>query len=190
MVSGMLASAALATFLPTAKFANMGFLTSDMSLLVDIDYFGPGDFRPEHNLPEAFGLHPGAELLTDDFTIKNASGQGQALLVSGKMTPGEGDWDLLKNVITLTIYSHTNGQSTPAYTLEEWTTEPRLLPKANINSNQIEGYQMRYQMLSTYATDPDNSGPLQAGDPIGNELMNKHTSHAVLVFTGETTEYR
>jgi len=190
MVSSVVASAALAAFLPNSTFSGMEFRTSEMSLMVDPDYFGPGDFRVQHFLPGAFGLHPGGEAVTDDFSVKNASGQGQALTVSAQLTPGDQDWDSLKDVVTLSIYSHSNGQSTPAYTLEEWAAEPKELPLAHLNANAVEGYQMRYSMLANYPTDPDNNGPLQMGDAIGNELMNKVSENAVFVLSGEPTESR
>lgn len=190
MVSSVVTSAALAAFLPTSTFSGMEFRSSDMTLMVDPDYFGPGDYRVQHFLPGAFGLHPGGEAFTDDFSVKNSSSQGQALTVSAQLTQGDQDWEYLKNVVTLSIYSHDNGQSTPAFTLAEWAAEPKSLPLAHFNANSAQGYQLRYQMLGSYAVDPDADGPLQAGDPIGNELMNKVSDNAVLVLSGEPTESR
>lgn len=188
MVSSVVTSAALAAFLPSSSFSGMEFRTSDLSLMVDPDYFGPGDFRVEHFLPGAFGLHPGGEVFTDDFSVKNASNQGQALKVTAQLTPGDQDWNEIKDVVTLSIFSHDNGQSTAAYTLEEWSTAAKELPKSHFNANSVQGYQLRYQMLENYAIDPDNNGPLQMGDPIGNEMMNKVSDNAVLVLLGEPTE--
>jgi len=188
LVSSVVASAALAAFMPVSTFSGMEFRSSEMELLVDPDYFGPGDYRVQHYLPGVFGLRPGGDDLTDDFSVKNSSGQGQALNVSVQLTPGDQDWDELKKVVTLSIFSHENGQSTPAHTLEEWAAEPKALPLPYFEAGAAHGYQLRYQMLGNYAVDPDDNGPLQAGDPIGNEMMNKVSDNAVLVLSGEPTE--
>lgn len=190
LVSGMLGSAALAAFLPAGRFNGMEFRTSNLALLVDPDFFGPGDFRTEHFLPGAARLYPGMQATTDDFMVKNSSDQGQALKLTGKVVAGNNDWNAIKDVITMSIFSHNTAEATPEYTLAEWSEEGREFPYSTINANTSQGYQLRFSMLEHYPFDPDGEGPLQQGSPIAHELMNKSTQNVAFVISGEPTDSR
>jgi hypothetical protein len=172
-------------FLPTGKFSGMEFRTSNLSLLVDPDFSGPGNFRTEHTLPGVANLHPGMPQRIDDFLVRNASDQGQQLRVSAQLSPGNKDWESIKHLVTMSIYSHQNGQSTPEYTLAEWTESAKDLPHPVLFANTTYGFQLRFKMLETYSYDPDGDGHLQAGDEISHEMMNKVTQNAALVLSGK-----
>lgn len=185
LVTGTLASAAMAVFLPTGKFAGMDIRTSGLALTVDPDYSGSGigNFQVEHPLPPVWGLYPGMEPIVDDISLRNNSDSGQKLRVTARIISGNQNWDTLKDVITLSIYSHTNQASTPVYTLAEWSQEGKELPFSVLETTTYK-YQLRFGMLSAYSADPDGTGPLQAGSPVGHELMSKVTQDVSLVFEG------
>jgi hypothetical protein len=183
LVYSLLGSTALALFLPQVSLTGMQLSTSTLGLLV-----GTGDnptYVQTGHLAGVSDLHPGMTPFTDSFWLQNTSST-MPLDLSIQMEGGSSDWEQLKNLIQIQIRDVSGNHTSPWFSLAEITDASfHPLPNFVLPARESRQYEIVYDFPATYPLDPDGSGPLQAGDPIGNEMMDKSTNDMQIIFEGK-----
>jgi hypothetical protein len=115
------------------------------------------------------GLYPGLSQ-TANFQVKNASTAPISLEVSARLVSAEGDWDDLKDVVTVRVRDAENTRlSTGFKTLAEWSAEDGIkLPGGSIGQHETKSYTLEISIDKDY----------------GNELANKQLHNLHLSVTG------
>lgn len=183
----LVASTALALFLPRVTLHSLSFQTGRLDLQISghqVDQPLETSYSTTAQFPGADNLVPGGPTVKEDFWIRNTSTQNQQMILSAKMSVGNQDWNLLKQVIQARLRLYNQPETTTAWlSLEEWT-QVRDLPGTKLEDGARRRYEFEYRMLGSYPTDPDGAGPILANDAIGHELTGKKTSGMVVSVDG------
>lgn len=181
----LVASTAVAMFLPQAQVNGITLRSAVLNLLVsDTGGLNP-EFYPQASMDGNSWLKPGANPEPEAFWLKSDNDANQTIYVTARVQSGGGDWELLKDVMTIKISDFDETEETETYSLAQWQ-EAKAVPLDVYRGVVERRYLMWYGMLDTYPTDPDGAGPLQAGDPVGNELMDKTVTDLQIVFEGNS----
>lgn len=179
----MVASTALALFLPQANLTALGFRAARVDLEISLESGGGSGYASQQSLTIPEYLHPDGTEYSQLFWIKNVSSNGQDMILTGQMLAGVFDWDRISQVVELNI-THT-GMETGWYTLADWASSPIEIPGGVMQPGQSRKYGFSYRMMTHYAVDPDGPGPLQAGDEIGDELEGAMTENVTFQIDGD-----
>lgn len=183
----LVASTALALFLPQAKLQTLTFKTANLLLNVSGEQVDtPNDhlFQTTAQFPGTDLLLPGVGTVQEDFWVWNKSSVSKTLRLSGKLSTGNQDWGILQHVIQAKLKVYNTQTETPWLSLGEWTEISRDFPGDRLQDSNRRRYEFSYRMVENYPVDPDGAGPLVVGSPIGPELMNKQTGGLVFTIDG------
>jgi hypothetical protein len=183
----LVTTTALALFLPQARLETLTFKSANMVLHVSSERAdSPSDqgFQLATSFPGTDQLYPGAPTVQESFWLWNRSSPGQSLRLTGQMSVGDQDWSQLQHIVQAKLKIHGSSTESPWLSLADWSTQQHTLPGGQLADGSKRRYEFSYRMLDTYPTDPDGAGPLVAGSPIGNELMNKQTVGLVFTIDG------
>lgn len=185
------ATTALAVFSPRAQ-VGLAFRTSSYSLKVSAD---PGSspppvsaFSQSISLQGADNMYPGMPPVREKFWLFNDSETLQALSFRSTFSAGDQDWDRLKYAIQLNIRDLQDFSESGDFTAGELQEIPWPLPSVSLFPGEKRQFEVEWKMPVEYAGDPDGSGPLMAGSPVGNEAMGLETTGAAFVITAEPQE--
>ncbi|MCD8506695.1 hypothetical protein LRY58_00050 [Candidatus Woesebacteria bacterium] len=174
----MMGTAAYALVQPEVGASVFTFTTAQLNILIGTSSGGP--FAQELVLPATEMLLSNDEEHIIDFWVKNASSNGISYALTGQLSEGDQDWDVLKKAIQVKMSNLS--EETRWYTLEEAVVES--IPFPGLLENGARRYQFIYRLPAQYPVDPDGSGPLHEGDPIGEELEQKITNGIYFLITG------
>lgn len=176
----MLGSTVFALLMPQSHLSTFLFQTAQLDLLVASSSGGP--FTHQLSLATDSMLLADDTEHSTDFWVKNASSNTIDFQLSGQLSTGDQDWDVLKKAIEINIsnFSDESGWKT----LEEWTNSSVDFP-GQLESGTTRRYRFLYRLPSTYSYDPDGEGPIQIGDAIGEELEGKVTTGMTFTISGE-----
>lgn len=166
----LVASTAAAMFLTTAQFTGMQLETTSLALKVSADGHDSPVYHDTAVLDGSYVLQPGMNPHENFFWLKTENSAGQQVTLSAYMEGGSGDWEALQNLILIRIEETTSGVGTDWLTLKEWQ-QSHALPVPTMSEGEQRKYVMLFDLLDSYVEDPDGSGPIQSGDPVGNEAM-------------------
>ena len=187
MVYLMLGSTAAAYFLPQAKLTGLEIKTATLGLLVGVRGGDNPTYVPSERLNGAVTLQPQMNPYVEQFWVKNNSSITQQVTVAAQLVGGEGDWEALGDLVEIEFVHMESGESSGWFTINQWREEQRPLPQPQLVETQAKKYQIHYEFADTYPTDPDGSGPISAGDPIGNEMMDKAITGVDIVLEATPT---
>ncbi len=182
----LVATTALALFLPQARVETLTFRTAKLALSVSSDQSAlpnTASFQTEVAFPALSSLIPGTEHETY-FWVRNDSNPVHTLQLAGQFLSGDQAWDTLQHLIEVQIRDMSSQQVGEWMSLHEWTNQTHQFPGDKLNDNQPKRYVFAYRLLENYPLDPDGDGPLQVGSPIGNELMSQETAGVVFEIDG------
>lgn len=183
----LVTTTALALFLPQAKLQSMVFRSANMVLHVSSEQVNsPNDHLFQLSAPftGTDQLYPGGPTVQEDFWLWNKSSPGQHLRLTGQLSGGNQDWDVLQHVIQMKLKVYGSQTETSWLSLAEWSAQKQNFPGDILQDASKRRYEFSFRMLESYPTDPDGAGPLVAGSPIGHELMNKQTGSLVFTIDG------
>lgn len=185
----VVASTALAVFSPQAQVGALAFRTSSYSLKISSDPSmtdpATSSFGQSISLQGANNMYPGMEPVAERFWLMNTSSSSQMLQLHGAFSPGDEDWEKLKGAIRFKIKDVLNFAETTMITLGETSSQPWTMATMPLGSGERRLFEIEYSMSTEYSVDPDGDGPLQAGDPIGNEAMGLETTGASFIIDGQ-----
>lgn len=167
----LVASTAAAMFFTSAEFTGISLSTSSLELLVSA-YEGdnPTDFAKSAILLGGMNMQPGMTPQEHYFWVRANNSPGQKINMSVHFTKGTGDWEQLKDLVLIQIKDTTSDLQSDWLTLDQWQ-QTQDMPQPNLNASEHRKYVMRVNFPEVYSFDPDGEGPLQVGDPIGDEAM-------------------
>lgn len=180
----LLGSSALALFLPESRLTGMQMTTSDLELMVDV---GGGDspiFVPTDHINGPITLKPEMEPFPEQFWVKNTSSLTERLDLSMYLDGGSGDWEALGDLAQVAIVDPETGEDSGWYSLNEWREAPKSFPNPRLNDGQYRRYEAHYEFADVYPVDPDGDGPIEVGDAIGNEMMDKSITDLTMIIQG------
>lgn len=183
----LLGSSAFALFLPQVKLTGLQMRTANLALLVGVRGGDNPIYSTTETMNGAVTLQPGMDYYAEQFWVKNDSSITQQVDLSMRIEGGSGDWDELEDLVQIELYDPETTTSTGWFTLAEWQAERKAFPNPHLVETQARKFEIHYEFADTYPEDPDGEGPLQAGDPIGNELMDKAITGLELVIEGTPT---
>ena len=155
--------------------------TADLALLVATSGGASPIFSTAEHLNGAVTLQPGMQPYQETFWIKNDSSVAQQLDVSMQLQASGGDWEQLKDLVSIKLYDVSENTTGEWYTLNEWSESAKPLPNSHLTETQQRQYTINYDIADAYPVDPDGDGPIQVGDAIGNELMGLSVENVELV---------
>lgn len=174
----LVTSTALALFLPRVTLQYMSFETARLDLQVSghqVDQPEESSYGQIAQFPGADTLLPGGPTAKEDFWIRNTSTHSQPLILSGKFSVGNQDWNILKHLVQARLRVYNTNEETPWLSLEEWSAQVRDFPGSKLGDGSRRRYEFEYRILESYPTDPDGAGPLQANSVVGQEVSGKKT---------------
>jgi len=181
-------STVLALFYPQARITGLEMKTANLDLLVSVKGGDSPIFEETGRLYGAVTLQPNMNPYVERFWLMNNSSIAQQLDLTVQLE-GEtnGDWEEIKDLVSIEFIDPQVNESSGWFTLAEWLNQARPLPTPHLTETQRRKYEIHYEFADTYPADPDGDGPIKAGDPIGNEMMGKEAVGFNLFFEGVPT---
>jgi hypothetical protein len=177
-----LATAAAAVFLPRSRWTGMKFTTSNLGLQISresVDNPTAGSFMAEVDQYESEQLTPGGLMSQYTFWVKNLSNR-VVMDLSGQLLTGNGDWELLKNVIQISLADYvTPTEVTPWYTLDQWQASPQPFPGSMLRALDKKRYILRVRVVDKYPN----------GTDVGEEIFNKSTGNVTFIISGAEHQF-
>lgn len=184
----LMGSTALALFYPQVSLTGLDLKTANLNLLVAVTDGDNPIFSETGQLSGVTTLQPGMSSVTETFWLKNNSSTNQRLdltvQIEGQIN---GDWGVVKDLVMLELYDPQTAETSDWHSLAELYNQKLSMPSPNLLKGDQRKYELHYDFADTYPVDPDGDGPIQVGDPVGNELMGKETGGYNLLFEGTPT---
>ncbi len=147
------ASSAYALFSSTISFGNISMTVGNSALQVQL----PDGTWVGENWTSGYtmtGLYPGLST-SADFKVKNASTAPIALEVSAQLVSAGGDFEALKDAITVRVHPTDNTRSSTGYkTLTEWNAEGGIkLPGGSLAQGETRDYTMDIEIDTSFGNE-------------------------------------
>lgn len=186
----ILASASLtaAMVYPKAHLNQMTFTTPTYQLKVAIALDpGESDYDSEQDLAGYGDLYPGMpEVQPEHFWVKNMSSDDVAFKLTGAFVNDAGSWTTLSDQAEMKITRADTGESTGWKRLSQWRVDDQVdLPGTEIAAGEEKKYLVSYRMPEHYTVDPDGNGPINLGDPLGEEAMGQTAEGIIFAIQGD-----
>jgi hypothetical protein len=159
---------AYALFSSTINFGGLSMTVGNSALQVQLPdgSWVNDDWTSDYVLS---GLYPGLST-SANFQLKNTSSAPISLDVTAQLVSADGDWDTLKDIITVRVHKADDTRSSTGYkTLAAWNAEGGIdLPGAALAQGETRAYTLDIAIDKKY----------------GNELANKKLSNIKVALTG------